>query len=84
MSIFESHKQTINIPMIFRVIGILLIFEALFMCLPLIVALIYHESDTKIFGLTAAFTLVTGCLLGFVMKVDHRDMGKREGFLLTA
>ena len=51
--------------MIFRVIGILLIFEAFFMCLPFIVALIYHEADMKIFGLTAAFTLVTGCLLGF-------------------
>ena len=70
--------------MIFRVIGILLIFEAFFMCLPFIVALIYHEADMKIFGLTAAFTLVTGCLLGFVMKVNHREMGKREGFLLTA
>ena len=70
--------------MILRVIGILLIFESLFMCLPLGVALIYSEADLQVFGIAAAVTLVAGLALAIGVKTTHRDMGKREGFLLTS
>ena len=41
-SIFKK-KSTINLPAIFRVLGWLLIMEALFMAAPLVVGLVYEE-----------------------------------------
>lgn len=84
MNIFESHRKTINVPMILKVIGILLIFESFFMCLPLGVAILYHEADARIFGISAAVTLLAGFALIFGIRTSHRDMGKREGLLLTS
>ncbi|MCM1297335.1 MAG: TrkH family potassium uptake protein [Muribaculaceae bacterium] len=74
----------INVRMLFRVIGILLFFEAGFMLIPTLVALFYHENDVTIFGITTGITLLSGLLMVFAISPPHRDMGKREGFMLTA
>ncbi len=74
----------INYSMIMRVIGWLLMIETAFMLLPFITALVYGETDAKAFAISAAITLTAGVLLTFGLRPSRTDMGKHEGFLLTA
>lgn len=69
--------------MLFRIIGGLIILEAIFMVFPVITSLIYDESDWKPLAATSAVTAVAGLGLWNIRPTSHR-MGKREGFLLTA
>ena len=70
--------------MLLRVIGILLVIESGFMLLPTAVSAFYHEADFRIFAGTAALTLVSGLLMIFAIRPSEKEMGKREGFMLTA
>lgn len=74
----------INLPMILRVIGWLLMIEAAFMAAPLLTGLIYGEDNLTAFICTIAATGGTGFAMTFFIRPSHTDMGKREGFLLTA
>lgn len=77
-------RKGVNILMVFRVIGWLLIIESVFMTVPLITTLVYHESDSYAFIVGIIATALTGMALTFCLRPRHTDMGKREGFLLTA
>ncbi len=79
-----ARKLRINLLMLLRVIGWLLIIESAFMAVPLITSLLYHEADWKAFAISAAVTVATGVTLTFGLHPSRKDMGKREGFLLTA
>lgn len=70
--------------MLLRVVGWLLVIEAGFMLLPLAATLIYGEEDYRAFLISSAITASSGLLMTFGIKPRHSDMGKREGFLLTA
>lgn len=72
-----------NFPMLFKVVGMLLIIESLFLLLPLVTALIYSEDDILPVGVTAAFTLLAGLALARGIHPVHSRMSKRDGFLLT-
>lgn len=77
--------QNINYPVILRVLGWLLMIEALFMCLPLAVSLIYAEENTSLaFLITTGVTLAVGSAMTFGIKPKMSTMRKREGLLLTA
>ncbi len=76
--------MNINLPMLLRVIGWLLIIEAAFMLIPLITCLIYDEADYMAFTIAATVTAISGILMTTLIHPRHLDMGKREGFLLTA
>lgn len=73
----------INILMVLRVIGILLLFESGFMLLPLGIA-IYTGIDAVPFAATAILTCITGMMFGFALPVKSTEMRKREGVLLTS
>ncbi|MDE5750861.1 MAG: TrkH family potassium uptake protein [Duncaniella sp.] len=75
---------TINLPMLLRVIGLLLLIEGCFLLIPFGVCLLYGEADWRDFILTSAITLGAGAALSFGIRPDTSFMGKREGFLLTA
>lgn len=77
-------RMNINLPMLLRVIGWLLIIEAAFMLIPLITCLIYDEADYMAFTIAATVTAISGILMTTLIHPRHLDMGKREGFLLTA
>lgn len=77
-------RSKINILMLTRVIGLLLMIEAAFMAIPFATCLYYGETDYKAFGITMAATAVIGALMAFAVRPSRTDMGKREGFLLTA
>lgn len=74
----------INVPMVLKVLGWLLLIEAAFMLAPLAVSIIYREADLLPFIYTIAITVGTGCLLAYCIRPSHTAMAKREGFLLTA
>lgn len=70
--------------MLMRLVGWLLVIEAIFMLLPLLTCLIHGEADFKAFLISAGITAGAGLLMTVGIHPRHTDMGKREGFLLTA
>lgn len=70
--------------MLVRVLGWLVSIESGFMLLPMIVCLLYGESDWKPFCITAALTLIVGLLMNKYANPTDKALSKREGFLLTA
>lgn len=80
----RNYFPIINIPVLLRVMGLLLIIEAVFLLVPLITCLIYGESDWRAFLFTFAVTIATGSVMAFAIHPTSPSMGKREGFLLTA
>ncbi len=80
---FGINLPFINFPVVFRVIGLLLVIESVFLLLPLTTCFYYGESDWVTFLITFGVTLVCGGTMTFIRPATSQ-MGKREGFLLTA
>ena len=79
---FKQHKGYLNVKMLLRVIGWLLMIEAAFMAIPCIVGLFYNEHSIMQFLLCMGIT--AGCGMGMVsLKPNSREMGKREAVVLT-
>ena len=70
--------------MLVRVMGWLVMIEAVFMAVPLATAFFYGEDDALAFEVGLAVTAVTGAGMTFFSRPRRSEMGKREGFLLTA
>lgn len=70
--------------MVLRIIGLLLLVESGFTLLPLLTSVIYGESDTLWFAVTAGVTFAAGLAMTYFLKPRFPDMGKREGVLLTS
>lgn len=79
-----SRRRLVNVPMLLRIMGWLLLLEALFLCFPAVTCLVYSESDWMPFAATAAATAFVGFLLARYCRPTSSYMGKRDGFLLTA
>ena len=77
-------RSGINFGMLLRVMGLLVIIEAAFMAVPLVTSLVYGDGDTMAFVVSILVTASVGALMTFGVRPGRRDMGKREGFLLTA
>lgn len=76
------NRSYINIKMLLRVIGWLLMIEALFMVAPCIVGLIYGEDS--VIGFLICLGITAGCGMTMVsLRPSSREMGKREAILLT-
>ena len=69
--------------MLLRTIGWLLMVLSCFMIFPLIVSLIYHDSETRPILKSIIITFISAMAL-MSLKPKSRDMGKREAILLTA
>lgn len=79
-----AERSLINYPMLLKTMGWLVMIESCFMLLPVIVALIYGDSDWLGFSISAAVTFVCGFLMIRLIRPRYSQMGRREGFLLTA
>ena len=78
-------KTNINTLMVVRMIGWLLMIEALFMVVPFVVSLYYQEMDcAKSFFFSALITLALGGFTSNAIHPTHTDMHRKEGFLLTS
>lgn len=82
MATFFRHKSYINIKMLLRVIGWLLMTEAAIMLVPCIVGMCYGEGSALQFLLCIGITAAAGFGL-MNLRPKSREMGKREAILLT-
>lgn len=79
---YKKHRYYINILMLTRVIGYLLVIESLFMLIPCAVALFYQEEALWNFLISAGITGICGAGM-MMLQPRSKDMGKREAILLT-
>lgn len=70
--------------MLLRVMGLLVLIEALFMTVPLGVSIYWGDGDTEAFMVSIAVAAICGSAMTFAVRPRRHSMGKREGFLLTA
>lgn len=75
--------STVNWKMLVRVIGWLLFIEAAFMLFPLLTSLCYGDSILP-FAVAIPVTLAAATVATVCVRPKRFDMGKREGFMLTA
>ncbi len=80
----RNEKPLVNFAQLLRIIGLLMMFEAMFMIFPAATCLYYGESDWLPFAGTAALTGGLGALLMSRIRPTTGHMGKRDGFLLTS
>ncbi len=80
---FEKRAK-INFPILLRLLGWLLMIEALFMAIPLITSLIYDDSSIQGLLISMGITAGAGIIMAFMIKPKYKEMGKREAILLTA
>ncbi len=73
-----------NIKIILRVIGLLMFVEGATMLLPLIISILYNESDTMGFVYSSGINLLVGAIIIWFTKNASQDIGKREGFIIVA
>ncbi len=73
-----------NLKIIFRVLGFLLVVEGVAMLLALAVALIYGEHDIVAFLISAGINLAMGASIVFATSKAKKDIGKREGFIIVS
>ncbi|MDE5981977.1 MAG: TrkH family potassium uptake protein, partial [Duncaniella sp.] len=77
-------KTTIKTGAIVKLLGRLVFIEAAIMILPLIVALIYGESQWKGFLLAIVAAAAAGCLAEVLTHRRDTSIRAREGFIVTA
>ena len=83
MNPFYKQKSYINLPMLLRVIGWLLLTEAGIMAIPAATGIYYGENNALNFVLSMGITAGVGCLL-MSLKPTSREMGRREAIFLTS
>lgn len=79
----RSKLRLINYRTLLRLVGFLLLFEAAFMLVPLGVSIFYRENDYYAFAVSILITLLASTAILTGIRPGRRDLGKREGFLLT-
>ncbi len=72
-----------NFSIIGRIIGILLIFNGVFMALCLPFSLYYREGDLMAISLSSGVTLASGGILFFLNREGSNELKKREGYLIV-
>ena len=81
----KRSNQHINFAIVLRMQGWLLLIEAAFMLLPLIVSWLYDETTALwSFIYSTAITAGAGALMAFGIRPRNKSMLKREGLMLTA
>jgi len=71
-----------NLKIIFKVLGLLLLVEGITMLITFAIALIYGGNDILAFGVCSGINLTVGTLITLLSRKAKKDIGKREGLLL--
>lgn len=79
-----TERPLINLPMLLKTMGWLLMIEGIFMLFPMGISLLYSEPDWRGFAVASVLTVACGMLLTQRVRPKYSHMGRREGFLLTA
>lgn len=73
-----------NLKIIFRLIGFLLMLTGLFMLTGIPFSIYYNTDDIPALLSSALITSVTGFILWFfTRKIENKEVGKREGYLIV-
>lgn len=80
---YLRQKAYINVMMMLRIIGWLLLIEAAFMSIPLIVSICFGEKDWPWMLMSVLITSAVGGAL-LLRHPKSREMGKREAILFTS
>ncbi|MCR4602534.1 MAG: TrkH family potassium uptake protein [Prevotella sp.] len=80
----KGSRTTINFQMILRILGQLMVVEAGFMALPLMVCIFNKESDWMTFAVVMTLTLATGIALNFLSRPQSKILKRRDGMLLAS
>lgn len=80
----RRHRLKINAPELVRIAGFLILIEGMFLLAPFLYALFREESEIIPFGISVGICIVAGLSIVFSVKPRVKDMGKRDGVLLTA
>lgn len=73
-----------NYSMIFYLLGWILNFEAIFLILPTVTALIYGEAEVISFLITIGICLLLGLLITIFKKPKKKTIYAREGFVIVS
>ena len=73
-----------NIKIILKVMGFLLIVEGVAMLLALLVALLYQGNDIPAFIISASINIGVGGILIWATKNARKEIGKKEGFIIVS
>ncbi len=74
----------INIKVIIKVIGFLLVIEGFFMLLGLPFSIYYGEHENPALLYSALITMVTGGILWFSTRKHPKNIGRKEGYVIVA
>lgn len=78
-----SNSRVINFPKQLNVLGQLLLFEALFLIIPLIICICNREKDWLPFLCTIGVTALCGILLKYLVKPGNDNLGRKDGCMIT-
>ncbi len=73
-----------NLKIIFRVLGFLLVVEGVAMLLALAISLLYGEHDISAFIISSGINLFLGGAIVLGTSKAKKDIGKREGFIIVS
>lgn len=76
--------NNIRLASVVRIIGRLLMMEALMMVIPLLVSLLYGESDWKGFAVAVGGAAISGSVMESAARRHDTSIRGREGFIITA
>jgi trk system potassium uptake protein len=73
-----------NVRIIFRVLGLLLLIEGVAMLLALIVSVLYREYDQSAFLISSGINILLGIIILYLTRNARRDIGRREGYIIVS
>ena len=73
-----------NLKLIYRIFGLLLIIESIFMLVAGCVSAIYKESALISFAISTAITAISGCTMAYYGRGFSSQIGKREGCFIVS
>lgn len=79
----SANSRQINIPKQFSLLGLLLLIEAAFMSVPLLVCVYMRESDWLPFAASIGVTALLGVILHTSIKPKSENLGRKDGCMIT-
>ena len=81
---YKSEGTAVNLPMLFKLLGQLLMVEAAFMALPLVACLLAGQRDAWIFAAVMVLTGLVGGTLNFMLRPRNQILRRKDGLLLAS
>ena len=79
----SANNRQLNIPKQLTLLGLLLIIEAAFMTVPLLVCVFLEEADWLPFLISVGITLICGLILRAAIRTKSDNLGRRDGCMIT-